>query len=255
MHLSIHRITLLKGFLKKFSRVNDCTICYETRRLYSLHSSSYLHGVCRECLGLYNQAKCHICRAPIPQDILLRWNIQAKQEIVNWNQEIETRIIEPLNRGIVNEQQLNDILEHIDYINEQDIPERDISHYHRSILFYVPILMEYHKKYCFSDTYFLVIWNQIKERNFTESFSLIDYYIIECEYCITFMETYAEDIVIENGVTYIDSRYNKYATRLRYYSNQLKDKISNFYQFSSERVVITLKDIPQDGILPCEFFA
>ncbi len=78
MVLSVYRIALLKGFLRKFSRVGECTICYDRAYLHSLHQEGNLHGICRTCIDSYNKTVCHICRAPIPEEILTRWNIQEE---------------------------------------------------------------------------------------------------------------------------------------------------------------------------------
>jgi hypothetical protein len=118
MVLSVYRLTLLKGFLRKFSRVGECTICYETARLYSLHQEGNLHGICRTCIGSYNKTVCHMCRSPIPAEILNHWNIQNQEENdilleeidayltairARYDEFFQTCFIEPMNNILANE--------------------------------------------------------------------------------------------------------------------------------------------------------
>lgn len=70
--MSMYRLTLLKGFLRRASRVAECTICYETSRLYPLHDKEYRHGLCRECKTSYTKNRCHICRVSLNKSSSLR---------------------------------------------------------------------------------------------------------------------------------------------------------------------------------------
>jgi hypothetical protein len=72
MSISIYRLALLKGFLRRASRVGECTICYDTSRLYALHGKEYRHGLCKECKTSYTKNQCHICRVRLNKSSSLR---------------------------------------------------------------------------------------------------------------------------------------------------------------------------------------
>ena len=91
MVLSIYHITLLKGFLRKTFNIAECTICYESTPLYSFHKGENIHGICRECIGSYNKTVCHMCRTPIPEEILTQWSIwEAVDALQVWNDDSDS---------------------------------------------------------------------------------------------------------------------------------------------------------------------
>lgn len=65
MSLSIYKIVVLKSFLRKIAHIGECTICYETERLFALHDDDYRHGVCMSCKQNYKASSCHVCRAKL----------------------------------------------------------------------------------------------------------------------------------------------------------------------------------------------
>ena len=119
MFNTIYHLTLLRGFLRRVFRVGECSICYDSAPLYSLHSNeTNLHGMCRSCMGFYNQTVCHMCRNPVPEEVLLRWRgirIEEDDSDDSDDDSDDDYVPEPYN--------LSAVMEEYEDSDEEDVPD------------------------------------------------------------------------------------------------------------------------------------
>lgn len=274
MVLSIYHLALLKGFLRRAFRVGECTICYESAPLYSFHKGENIHGICRECISSYNKTMCHMCRSPIPKEILTQWNIQEPsfdeedylQGMLTADQSnteasvtfFQVRVVQAMDSLIEgwDTHTLNDIdavledsettLYNVDYLTEEQL----------TVAYEANKLMKAHKKYGFTFEYFSSLWNRIKndehpdeERhimtliNSGSSVDVVNHPDFHREFIdIAFRIQEIQFLLyeIEEDPEISHKRFTKLADKIEYNVSCIKDKISENFKFSTDNNVVLL---------------
>jgi hypothetical protein len=277
MVLSIYNITLLKGFVRKTFNIGECTICYESASLFSLHKGENIHGICRECIGSYNKTVCHMCRNPIPEEILTRWNIQ--EEILNqWDIQdylqgmltaeqsnteasvtfFQVRVVQAMDSLLEgwDTHTSNDIdavledsettLYNVDYLTEEQL----------TVAYEVSKLTKAHKKYGFTFEYCSTLWNRIKNDEHPEeeyhimtlindgtSIDVVNHHdfhreFIDIEFRIQEIQSLLYDIEEEPEMSF--KKFTRLVKEIEYNVSFIKDKISENYSFSTDNHVVSL---------------
>lgn len=274
MVLSIYHLTILKGFVRKTFNIAECTICYESAPLYSFHKGENIHGICRECIGSYNKTVCHMCRSPIPKEILNQWDIQETssfdedylQGMLTADQSnteasvtfFQVRVVQAMDSLVEgwDTHTSNDIdavledsettLYNVDYLTEEQL----------TVAYEANKLMKAHKKYGFTFEYFSTKWNRIKNDEHPDeehhimtlinggvSIDVVNHPDFHREFIdIAFRAEQIQSLLYEMEedpeISY--KRFTKLVKEIEYNVSCIKDKISENYSFSTDNNVVTL---------------